>query len=100
MSQQLVDRVEMPTKLLLARHQLMDGSMTVAAQIDGLLHLLPRVPLLKPLVAMACPRNQMMLRRPFSKDTLAELAGCRLLTHFRLTTAADSDWIDGGTNSC
>ena len=90
MSQQLLDGVEMPAQFLLARHQLVDGSMTVAAQIDSLLHLLARVPLLEPLAAMARPRNQMMLRRPFARSTLAKFAALRWKARY-LSTCAKED---------
>lgn len=89
-SQQLLDRVEMPAQIFFARDQFVDGSMTVAAQINGLLHLLPRVPLLEPLVAMASPRNQMMLRRPLARSPLAEFAMSSILIHTSLVQ--ESRW--------
>lgn len=52
----------------------MNGPMAVTAHRDGNLHLLASISRLKPLVAVASTRNQMMLGRSQFDDPIAQLA--------------------------
>jgi hypothetical protein len=51
----------------------MDGAVAVAADIDGLPHLIPAEPLLEPLVAVQRSGNEMMLGGATFCDPAAEL---------------------------
>jgi len=73
MSQQRFDRVVVSPQLFLARHKFVNGPVAVAAHGDCHLHLLARISRLKPLVAVAATRNQMVLGRSQFDDPTAQL---------------------------
>ncbi len=51
--------------------------MTISAKFHSLLHFFPAKGLLKPLVAVTGPWNEVVLGRPTPQKTLADLAGSR-----------------------
>ena len=70
--QELFERVVVPPQLLLVGHQVMDRVVARLADLDPLVHLLPRVPLLKPLVAVQGPGDEVV--EVVGRLRLAELA--------------------------
>lgn len=64
----------MSPQFFLARHKFVNGPVAVTAHRDGYLHLLARVSRLKPLVAVASTRNQMVFGRSQFDDPTAQLA--------------------------
>ena len=52
----------------------MDRLVTISTKLYGLLHLFPAKRLLEPLVATACPWNQVVLGRSTPHETMANLA--------------------------
>ena len=74
MSQQRFDRVMVSSQLFFARHKFVNGPVAVATHRDCHLHLLARISRLKPLVAVASTRNQMVLGRSPLDDPTAQLA--------------------------
>ena len=64
----------MPSQLFFRWDKTMDRLMTISTKLYGLLHLFPAKSLLKPLVAMACPWNEVVLGRSTPHQTMANLA--------------------------
>jgi len=71
MGQQRFDRVVVSPQLFLARHKFVNGPVAVTAHGNCHLHLLARVSCLKPLVAVASTRNQMVFGRAQFDNTAA-----------------------------
>ena len=58
-----IQRVPVSPKVFLLRDQLVNGAMAFATQRNRFPHLLASEVLFKPLVAVTCPRNEMVFRR-------------------------------------
>ncbi len=81
-----IQRIVLPTEVLFARNEAVNGLVAIAAQFDCFAHLLAREPLLKPLVAVAGPWNQVMrggarLHRAITKLARNLQFGISVLTH-------------------
>ena len=87
MSQQFIERVKLTTEFLLVWDQVVDRAMASSTQRNGRTHLVARESFLKPLVRMACARNQVMFSRPAFRDPTAQLGAAR-----QLVTASHGSW--------
>ena len=72
MAHQPLHSIEFSAQHFFARHKLVDGGVAIPAGRHSFAHLLSRVPFQKPLVAMASPRNEMMLGRAPAKNSAAK----------------------------